>query len=320
VGDVAVRAGLAELVRRQGGATAGAVRRDAEALVEKIVLPELTQQPPHRLDVGVVEGPVGVTSVDPYRRPLGERLEVGDVAPHRGPAALVEGGDPERLDLVLVRDPEVLLDFDLDGQAVAVPPALAGNIVATHRLVADEEVLEDARPDVVEAGAGVGGRRALVEHPARGAGPEARDLTEDVLGQPPRACAVLECDQVELWIDGAETCHLVRVRQARVHYGEVRRSSATRVVQSATLYPGSRVSAMPRATRSTAKQPARGQARSTRRKATTKVAAKETSRSAHTTTPRRTATTKTSKATKAGKTKRTATAPPPKTAARSRRT
>jgi DnaK suppressor protein len=77
---------------------------------------------------------------------------------------------------------------------------------------------------------------------------------------------------------------------------------------------------MPRATRSTAKQPARGQARGTSQKATAKAAktaktaTKATSRGAKTTTARRTA------ATKAVKTKRTASAPPPKTAARSRST
>jgi DnaK suppressor protein len=71
---------------------------------------------------------------------------------------------------------------------------------------------------------------------------------------------------------------------------------------------------MPRATRSTAKQPTRGQARATGRKASTKAAAKTTARSTKSTTARRAATTK------AAKTTRKASAPPPKTAARSRNT
>ena len=71
---------------------------------------------------------------------------------------------------------------------------------------------------------------------------------------------------------------------------------------------------MPRATRSTAKKPARGQSRTAAsRKSTTKSATKASGRGAKSTTARRTA------ATKAGKRKRTASAPPPKTAARSRR-
>src|SRR6266542_1756036 len=71
---------------------------------------------------------------------------------------------------------------------------------------------------------------------------------------------------------------------------------------------------MPRATRSTAKKPARGQSRTAAsRKSTTKSATKASGRGAKSTTARRTA------ATKAGKRKRTASALPPKTAARSRR-
>src|SRR3954471_21597416 len=69
---------------------------------------------------------------------------------------------------------------------------------------------------------------------------------------------------------------------------------------------------MPRATRSTSKQPARGTARTAAsRKATAKTT--KTSRSTKTTTGRRTAATKTT-----AKRKRTTAAPPPKTAARKR--
>ena len=51
----------------------------------------------------------------------------------------------------LVLDAELLLDRDLDRQAVAVPAALALDVVAAHRLVAREDVLEDAREHVVGA-------------------------------------------------------------------------------------------------------------------------------------------------------------------------
>jgi RNA polymerase-binding protein DksA len=72
---------------------------------------------------------------------------------------------------------------------------------------------------------------------------------------------------------------------------------------------------MPRATRSTAKKAARGQARTAAsRKATTKSASKTSGRGTKSTTARRTAATKTAKR------KRTASAPPPKAAARSRST
>jgi len=73
---------------------------------------------------------------------------------------------------------------------------------------------------------------------------------------------------------------------------------------------------MPRATRSSAKKPARGAARSTTGRKTAAKASKATSRSSKTTTGRGAAAAKTTTA----KRKRTASAPPPKTAARARGT
>src|SRR5439155_27012923 len=78
-------------------------------------------------------------------------------------AALVELRDAEGLDLVLRADAELLLDGDLDRQPVAVPAALALDVVAAHRLEARIDVLEHARQDMVRPGPPVRGRRPLVE-------------------------------------------------------------------------------------------------------------------------------------------------------------
>ncbi len=51
LGDVAVRAGLAELVARERGAAAAAVGDDLGALVELLRVPHLAEQPPDALDV-----------------------------------------------------------------------------------------------------------------------------------------------------------------------------------------------------------------------------------------------------------------------------
>ncbi len=64
---------------------------------------------------------------------------------------------------LLAGEAELLLDRELDGQPVAVPAGLAGDVEALHRLEPREHVLEDARLDVVRAGHAVGGGRALVE-------------------------------------------------------------------------------------------------------------------------------------------------------------
>ena len=84
---------------------------------------------------------------------------------HRLAALRVELGDAVRLDVLLAGEAQLLLDRQLDRQAVAVPAGLAGHVVALHGLEAREDVLEDAGLDVVGAGHAVGGRRALVEDP-----------------------------------------------------------------------------------------------------------------------------------------------------------
>ena len=110
---------------------------------------------------------------------------------HRLAAAGVELRDAVRLDVLLAGQAELLLDGDLDGQAVAVPAGLAGDVVALHGLEAGEEVLEDAGLDVVHAGHAVGGRRALVEDPgaaaARSAPATARRPCRPASGAAPRA-------------------------------------------------------------------------------------------------------------------------------------
>ena len=76
-----------------------------------------------------VERPVGVVEIDPEPDPLGHRVPVLDVAEHLLAAAGVELGDPVALDVVLGRHPELGLDRQLDRQAVAVPAALALDVV-----------------------------------------------------------------------------------------------------------------------------------------------------------------------------------------------
>jgi len=135
------------------------------ALVEVVVVPELAQRPPDRLDVAVLQRHVGVVEVDPEADPLGQPVPLLDVLEDRLAAALVELGDAVLLDLLLGGDAELLLDLELDRQAVAVPARLARHPVAAHRSVAGVDVLEDAGENVVGAGAAVCRGRPLVEAP-----------------------------------------------------------------------------------------------------------------------------------------------------------
>ena len=98
------------------------------------------------------------------------RSNSSDVPLHGLPTPLVELGDPERLDVALAGGADLLLDLELDRQAVAVPAALARDEVPGHRLEARVDVLEGARLHVVHAGLAVRRGRSLVEHPQRGVG------------------------------------------------------------------------------------------------------------------------------------------------------
>jgi hypothetical protein len=174
------------------------------ALVEEPVVPQLAHEPPDGLDVVVGEGPVGVGRVDPHAGALGQRRPVLDVAADRGPAALVERLDAVGLDLVLGVQAELALDLELDGEAVAIPPALAGHVAAAHGLEAREQVLERPRPHVVQARLAVGGGRPLVEDPRLGALAQPADLLDDLALAPTGDRPFFEGGQVEVGGNGTE--------------------------------------------------------------------------------------------------------------------
>src|SRR5437867_1242108 len=59
---------------------------------------------------------------------------------------------------------KLLLDFDLNGQAMRVPAAAPGDMITTHDLIAREHVLERARQHMVHAGLSICGRRSLIKN------------------------------------------------------------------------------------------------------------------------------------------------------------
>ena len=111
-------------------------------------------------------------------------------------AALVERGDAVRLDVLLARQAEFLLDRHLYRQAVAVPAGLAGHMEPLHGLEPREDVLEDPGLDVMHAGHAVGGGRALVEGPDLAGGRPVQGTVEDLAVPPALQDLVLHRGQV----------------------------------------------------------------------------------------------------------------------------
>ena len=161
-GDVLVA--LRDLVAADRRTATRAVGHDLVSLVEQVLVPDLPEDPPDRLDVVVREGVVGVVEVEPEADPLGEAHPLLEVGRDALATELIELGDAVGLDLSLAVDAEAALDLEFHRQAVRVPARLARHAVPAHRLVAREEVLEDARDDVMRARAAVGRRRSFVEH------------------------------------------------------------------------------------------------------------------------------------------------------------
>ena len=200
VGDVLVA--LGELVVGQRRAAAGAVGGDAVVLDQQAGVVDLLEAPPHRLHELGAHGPVGLVHVHPVAHALGETGPGVDVAGDRRAAALVERLDAVGLDVGLAGEAELLLDGELDGQSVAVPPGLPVDAEALHRLETREHVLESARLDVVGARHAVGGGRALVERPTGAVGGLRQRLAESVVVAPEREHVVLQRRQVDLRRDG----------------------------------------------------------------------------------------------------------------------
>ena len=205
VDHVPVDIGLAELVAAQRRPTARAVGHHLDVLVEEALVPDGLEVRPHRLHELGREGPVGVVDVEPVPDPLGEGLPFVDVVAHRLPAQPGELGDAHLfLDLALGGDAQLLLHLDLDRQAVGVPAGLPGDGVPPHGPVAAEQVLVGPGPDVMEPGAPVGSRRALVKHPGLGAVPQFHRPLEDAVLLPSGQLFGLEGGEIGVGGDRAE--------------------------------------------------------------------------------------------------------------------
>ena len=122
-------------------------------------------------------------------------------------ALRIELRDAVLLDVLLTAEPELLLDRELDRQAVAIPAGLPRDVEALHRAVARENVLEDSSFDVVGTGGAIGRGRALVEHPGGATGAGGDRGLEDALGLPHIEHGMLHGRQINLrWHGPVHEC------------------------------------------------------------------------------------------------------------------
>ena len=154
---------LRDLMARERGAAARAVRDDLIALVEQALLVDGLERPPLGLDIVVVVGDVRVLHIRPVAHAVGHVLPLALVFPDGFFALLDERLDAVFLDLLLAVEPQQLFHLQLDRQAMRVPARLAQHIVALHRAVARDDVLDAAGEDMADMRLAVRRRRAVVE-------------------------------------------------------------------------------------------------------------------------------------------------------------
>ena len=154
---------LRHLVRGERRAAARAVRNDLVSLIKKSFFIDFAERPPHGLDVIVLVGDVGVLHIRPKTDDVGELLPHRLIRPDRFAAFLDERLDAVFFDLFLAVDADRLLDLELHGQPVRVPARLAQNLLALHRLIARQHVLDYARQHMPDVRAAVRRRRAVVK-------------------------------------------------------------------------------------------------------------------------------------------------------------
>ena len=164
---VAVAARQVQLVRAQSGTGSGRVGLDGVALVEQTLVVQLLEQPPQALDVTVLVGDIGVVHVHPVAHAVGQVFPLAGIFHHLLAAGGVIVIDRDFLADILLGDAQGLLHTQFHGQAVGVPTGLAQHLVAPHRLVAAEDVLDRPGHHVVDAGHAVSAGGTLIEHKRR---------------------------------------------------------------------------------------------------------------------------------------------------------
>ena len=158
----------------------------------------LGQEAPDVLDVGVGKRQVVVAPVHPLAEALRLPRHHADEAGDPLLTTLGELGEAVVLDVALRVEPELLLDLDLDPEALAIEAVLVALVEAARGFVALEDVLQRAAPGMVDAHRVVRRDRPVEEAEARAAAVLLAQPVEDARLVPPVEDPVLERGMIGL--------------------------------------------------------------------------------------------------------------------------
>ena len=155
--------GVLDLGVRERRLASGTPLDRPERLVDPVAFVGAFQRPPGRLDEFVADRHVRAVPIQPDAERLELFRHLLQEVRRIGPAGVHELLDAELFDLLLVRDPEGLLDLDLDREAVHVVARLVPHVVAAHPVIADDEIFDRLVQDLSEVNRSGRIRRAVAE-------------------------------------------------------------------------------------------------------------------------------------------------------------
>ena len=140
--DIAVTAGLVELVRRESRSGSRRIRLDSIALVQVAFFIEFLQQIPKCLDILVIVGDIRVIQVHPITHLLGEVRPLLGIFHHLTATSGVVLIHTNFLTDILFGNTQHFLYAQLYRKTMGVPPGLTAYLVPLHRLEAAERIFD----------------------------------------------------------------------------------------------------------------------------------------------------------------------------------
>ena len=145
------------------GAAARAVRNDLVALVQQLLIPDLLQCPPLRLDKCIVIRNVRIIHVRPESDGRGKILPHSLIFPDALLAVLDERLHAVLLDLLFAVKAKHLLYFQLYRQTMCIPSCLSRNHLSFHCLVTRNHILNDTCQHMTDMRLSICSRRPVIE-------------------------------------------------------------------------------------------------------------------------------------------------------------
>ncbi len=155
--------GVLDFGVREGRLASGTPLDRTERLIDPVAFVGAFQRPPGRLDEFVADRHVRAVPIQPDAERLELFRHLLEEIRREGPARVHELLDAELFDLLLVRDPEGLLDLHLDREAVHVVAWLVPDVVAAHAVIADDEIFDRLVQDLSEVNRSGRVRRAVAK-------------------------------------------------------------------------------------------------------------------------------------------------------------